>query len=228
MGLTVTSFHARDRDTDAVIRALRFGRVLPSWVSSNDSVWVSIFPASAEGRDPRVLNRIGTILSRSLDTYVWSVLLHDSTVFQYTVFEQGEIVAEYDSFPELSPSMKNGYRDLTAGRPGLMSRLCPGNTSRREIEEVLYRKPRGEALSEIMEEEKAKDEDELYSILPADYVHERIMEKRGWPAEEERLAEVASILDVREALLSFGMLEGYYMEEGVPLEFGDCDFIRVT
>ena len=228
MSLTLVSFHVLERDQEAVAAAIRFGRFAPAWVSPPSGRWLSVFTAQAESRDPKVLNRIGIILSRTLDTYVWSVLLHDATVLMYTVFEKGEIRAEYDSFPELAETRTRRYREMTGGNPGLMARLCPKPVEVPVMEQVLFRKPLKQAVREVMAEEKIKDEQELAATLPPDYIQERIMVKRGFMVEEERLAELASLLEVQNALLTFQMLERYFQEGKKGLVLGEEEFLRVA
>jgi len=228
MGQSLTSFHVRERDQEAVASALRFGRFTPAWVSPSSALWVSAFAGPAESRNLQVLNRIGINLSRTLDTYVWSVLLHNSTVLLYTLFEQGEIKAEYDSFPELAESRTRKYREMTNGKPGLMVKLCPVPVSVGIMEQVLFRKPLAEAIREVMAEEKLGSEEEMAAVLPEDYIQERIMVKRGYQAEEERLAELASLLDVPNVLFTFQMLEQYFQEGRRGLVLGEEDFLRVA
>ena len=117
---------------------------------------------------------------------------------------------------------------MTGGNPGLMARLCPKPVEVPVMEQVLFRKPLKQAVREVMAEEKIKDEQELAATLPPDYIQERIMVKRGFMVEEERLAELASLLEVQNALLTFQMLERYFQEGKKGLVLGEEEFLRVA
>lgn len=215
--ISLVSFHVRDRDQEQVIAAVRFCRLAPAWVSPLIGPWVSVFPSDAEPPEPAVLNRAGEGLSRVLDTHVIGFLLEERRSLLYTVFNGGRIVAEYDSFPEMSGVRGGGYRRETSGRPELLAGLCPGPADGTAMERVLFRRPLAEAVREVMAEEKVESESELWTLLPEDYLMSRIMEKRGFATEEERLSELAALLGISCALFSFGMLERPFQTGGKGL-----------
>ncbi|MFO8057074.1 MAG: hypothetical protein R6V10_07255 [bacterium] len=223
----LVGYHIRDRSQEEVGAAIRFARFTPAWVSPCHGPWISVFPEPAETMDMEVLNRIGTLLSRTLKTYVWSALLNDSRSLLYTVYEKGEVKAEYDSFPELYGSKSRSYRRLTDGKPGLMVDLCPAAVPLETMEEVLFRKPLAEAVSEVALEEKVDCEEELMSLMPEEYVHERIMEKRGYATEKIRLAELARLLGVSYALHTYSELSEK-MKKGPSDLAGADEFMQVN
>ncbi len=223
----LAGYHVRDRTQEQVRAAVRFARFSPAWVSPRQGPWVSVFPEIAETMDMEVLNHVGVILSRTLKTFVWSALLNDSRSFLYTLFEKGEIKAEYDSFPELYGSKSKSYRRLTDGKPGLMVNLCPAAISLEIMEQVLFRKPLSEAVNEVAVEEKIDCEEELMSLMPEEYVHERIMEKRGYATEKARLADLARLLGISYALHTFSEISDQFKEKFSGQE-DDADFILVN
>jgi hypothetical protein len=222
----LVGYHVRDRTQEQVRAAVRFARFSPAWVSPRHGPWASVFPEIAETMDMEILNHIGVILSRTLKTFVWSALLNDSRSLLYTVFEKGEIKAEYDSFPELYGSKSKSYRRLTDGKPGLMINLCPAAVPLETMEQVLFRKPLSEAVNEVAFEEKVDVEEELMSLMPEEYVHERIMEKRGYATEKLRLADLAKLLGVYYALHTFSELSDQLKQKSDDLK--GQDFVLVN
>ncbi len=223
----LVGYHVRDRTQEEVGAAVRFARFTPAWVSLPQGPWVSVFPEIAETLDMETLNRIGVIFSRTLKTYVWSALLNDSRSLLYTVFDRGEVKAEYDSFPELYGSKSRSYRRLTDGKPGLMVNLCAAAVPIETMEQVLFRKPLSEAVNEVALEEKIDCEEELMSLMPEEYVHERIMEKRGYATEKARLDDLARLLGVSYALNTYSELTEHFRRgaKGLP---GQKKFILVN
>ncbi len=227
-GVSLCSFHCHGRDVEAVVSALRFGRFTPAWVAPPTGPWVSFFPRLAETHDFEVLDQIGRNLSKTLSAYIWSVCLQQSTVLLYTLFHEGDIAAEYDSFPDAESDWSWKYWRATGGAPELLAGLRPAGADVSELEYVLRRKPREEAIMEIIAEEKLEDKHELLESLPEDYVRNRIMEKRGYRKEEERLAELCEIMGAPNAMLSYSVLELYFSESREGLIDGEEEFVRVV
>ncbi|MEO5960067.1 MAG: hypothetical protein ABIZ49_13100 [Opitutaceae bacterium] len=98
MGAFYHSLHVRSSDQVGVQRVLEEiirERAQRLWMSPAVNGWVSIFPD-----DLAVVLTLGPLLSRHCRADALATVVHDSDVFLYTVFRDGEKIEEYESAPD--------------------------------------------------------------------------------------------------------------------------------
>jgi len=139
MGSSYTNIQVRSRDFERVVDSLRKTSTLPSYVSKPcDRGWISVYPRATESQDPKILRSIAESLSRDLETGVFGLLVHDSDLFFYVLFEEGRLADEYDSDP--------GYFDgsnvaPSGGNMQAVARYCLPGTTIKELSESFAKKP---------------------------------------------------------------------------------------
>ncbi|HJT77366.1 MAG TPA: hypothetical protein VJ739_09220 [Gemmataceae bacterium] len=127
MGAFYGSIHFRTEDRDAVRRALeeaageqpcRFllGTALRGWVAAYPEM---------HGQDERVVKAI----VERFPGEVLHVLVHDSDIFAYGFYRNGEAVDEYNSCPDYFEEAEPHVRESCRGQPDLLAHLlAPGKT----------------------------------------------------------------------------------------------------
>lgn len=129
MGAFFTNFHVRSGSNKDVTEALKPLVAARAYVSSSEKNWVSVFDERADDQDEEEIQRVGQTLSRSLSTPVFAFLVHDSDVFRYWLYVNGELADKYDSRPDYFSSIAADARAKLAGKPDRVLPLCrPGTT----------------------------------------------------------------------------------------------------
>jgi hypothetical protein len=132
MGNFYVSHTLRGTSQRDVAEALT-GRLAVITPPRNDSIVV--FDRDSDMQDPKVISDLGGRLSRALNCPVLAVLNHDDDVLWYWLFEQGELVDEYNSAP--------GYFNQSSGTfgrgGGEAGKLCAafGGGHVGEVESIL-------------------------------------------------------------------------------------------
>jgi hypothetical protein len=96
MGNFYTNFIVRVSDQTAVASALQDRSAMVSLVE-NESVVV--FDEESDSQDPEVLQSLGRFLSNQFHCPVLAIINHDDDVLIYSLFDNGEMIDEYNSSP---------------------------------------------------------------------------------------------------------------------------------
>jgi hypothetical protein len=112
-----TSLSLRATDQRRVADAVRrLGRV--AYVSPAEAGWVAVFDEKCDEQDEGEIVATGKALTKELDTSGLAILVHDGDALWYWLFDRGELVDEYASWP--------GYFEGDEPKPegGDPKRLC--------------------------------------------------------------------------------------------------------
>ncbi len=71
-----------------------------AYVAPSRNGWVGVFDEASNRQDDPMIHQVGQDLSARLGTAVFGFLVHDSDVLKYVLFESGQPVAEFDSWPD--------------------------------------------------------------------------------------------------------------------------------
>jgi len=191
-----------DREPEQVLAAVRFARFNPAIIGPRKSNWVALFTKNADTCDPEILNETGETLSRTLATAILSLMIYHNEVLFFTVFEQGRIIIEYDSFPEYSGRLSKNYFNLSNGKPTKLIRFCKEGTSLKELKDILQRRPQKEILKEI-EEEEGMDGIDLHFKMPREQLRNRLREKIVYFQPRTRLADLSQVLGIYDSASNY-------------------------
>jgi len=115
-------------------------------VSPVKTGWVTLFDERCESQDAYEIGRIGEELSLKLNTAVLAIVVNDSTLLVYYLFDNSDLLDEYNSNPPpTNPNANTDQKYRFAGRPEILMNYCPPGTPRAQIEKALMR---GDALVE--------------------------------------------------------------------------------
>ncbi len=146
MGSNFVNYQVKSDDAAAVIAAatgLVQGR---AYVSPVKTGWVTLFDERSESQDAYEIGRIGEELSLKLNTAVLAIVVNDSTLLVYYLFDNSDLLDEYNSNPPpVNPAANTDQKFRFAGRPDILLNYCPAGTPREQIEKSLRR---GDALVE--------------------------------------------------------------------------------
>jgi hypothetical protein len=164
MGSFFTNFQVRTASTTAVASLLPKVTSGRAYVSQPKNGWITVYAEESESQDDAVLKRIGQGLSRSLKTDVFSFLLHDSDIAMYSLYRSGDLVDEFNSCPDyFGDDVDEPTRERLAGNVDVLLPICPPETSRKELEQLLHNEEERTAFADDLLTDLAK----LLGIDPA-------------------------------------------------------------
>jgi len=135
MSASFVNYQIRSDDQAAVVAAaseLVKGR---AFVSPARNRWVTLYDENSELQDAYEIGRLGGELSARLNTAVIAFLVHDSSLFVYYLFENGDLLDEFHSAPPpASADADPEQRTRFTGRPEILLRYCVPGTTRSDLE----------------------------------------------------------------------------------------------
>lgn len=99
MGTSLVNFHVRGKAVPLVRDAFKELRPENAWIAEGHEGWVTLWDFEASSGNTDRIRQICEHISARLDCPVISFLVHDSDVFRYWLYENGQCVDEYDSWP---------------------------------------------------------------------------------------------------------------------------------
>ncbi len=129
MGLFCVNFHFRTMDDKALAEALDRRGVGHYHIAPAKGGWTSLYEEQASEQDDRRIRELGGGLSRDLHVPCIAFLVHDSDVACYWLFDNGELLDEYNSDPGYFDSHTDARPSPSGGHADVLARYCqPGVT----------------------------------------------------------------------------------------------------
>jgi hypothetical protein len=140
VGRHTSNYQVRSTEREDVRRAMRRLARGAFHVTRPAGGWISVYDEAAERQDEDERRRLARGLSRRLHTGVLALLLHDSDVVSYLLFDDGTLIDEYDSCPDYFGEVPAPKHRRTQGRPARLAAYAsqPGRAAR--LERVLDRR----------------------------------------------------------------------------------------
>jgi hypothetical protein len=114
MGASFTNCNVRTTDTAKCAKVLQSSIGMRALVTDSKNGWITVYDEESESQDIETLRRLAKKLSAELKTVAIGILVHDSDVFQYLIYENGELVDQFDSKPDyfgpVSEAQKKEWR----------------------------------------------------------------------------------------------------------------------
>jgi hypothetical protein len=143
MGLFCANFHFRNIDEDALqtaiaSRGLDGHRVLPQ-----KSGWTSLYEERASQQDEEWIRALVADLSRELRATAIAFMVHDSDIACYWLVDNGQLLDEYNSFPDYFDMDDTGGEPSgpRGGRPDVLLRYCRKGVKQGELATILNQQP---------------------------------------------------------------------------------------
>jgi hypothetical protein len=223
MGAFFTNCNVRTTDTAKCARLLKSSSGLRAILTDSKNGWITVYDEESESQDLNILRRLAKKLSAQLKTAAIGILVHDSDVFQYLIYENGELVDQFDSKPDyfgpVSEAQKKEWR-------GDFGKLLPYATKGTAISDF----KRVAAKEYVVEEERAGEFAKLLGIDPSraktgfKYMQKtqhpfKLVHAKGYSEDQASLAKAVSVGDVAqvESLLRKGASPKQKDKLGSPL-----------
>jgi hypothetical protein len=165
MGAFFVNYQIKSGDQDRVAAAaaeLIQGR---AYVSPPKNGWITLYDEISDQQDAYEIGRLGSELSAQLKAVVFAFVVNDSAMFVYYLFDNGDLLDEYNSAPP--PTSEDADADQKvrfAGRPDILLNYCPPGFDRSLLEVALMR---GDGLIEGGFAENVYAEERLHPLTQA-------------------------------------------------------------
>jgi hypothetical protein len=143
MGLFCANFHFKEADEHALQAALaRRGldgyRVLPA-----KGGWTSLYEERASQQDEEWIRELTGDLTRELGFAAIAFMVHDSDIACYWLLENGQLIDEYNSFPDYFDMDDTGGEPSgpRGGRPEILLRYCRKGVKQDKLGAILSQQP---------------------------------------------------------------------------------------
>jgi hypothetical protein len=137
MGAFIANFHVRSSRTDAVRNVVAAMVAGEFRISNAQSGWISIYEERASTQDEDWIEQFAKDLSGRLETACVAFLVHDSDIARYWLCEEGQLLDQYNSFPDYFDSVSAAERRQLAGQSSVFLRYCRPQVTLDQVEAVL-------------------------------------------------------------------------------------------
>jgi hypothetical protein len=114
VGAFFTNYHVRKTDAAACAKALAALISSRALVTDSKNGWTTVYDERSDSQDVEVLRGVAKGLSAKLKTAVIAMMVHDSDVFVYLLYKNGELIDQFDSKPDylgsVSETQKKEWR----------------------------------------------------------------------------------------------------------------------
>jgi hypothetical protein len=136
MGSFIVNVNVRANDRQAVATKLKAQNVQAAWVTGAKNGWITIYDEGASTQDEGRIRELTRKVSADLKTSAIALLVHDSDFLCYWLFDDGQMIDEFNSCPEyFDDSMSDD--PLLGGKPDVLLKYCPAGTKFEVVEQVL-------------------------------------------------------------------------------------------
>jgi len=136
MGLFCVNFHFRTTDDRALSEALNRRGITRYHVVPAKSGWTSLYEEQASEQDDRRIRDLASGLSEDLHVAAIAFLVHDSDIACYWLFDNGQLLDEYNSDPDYFGD-SDGPPSPSGGRPDVLLRYCRPGVRQDELAAIL-------------------------------------------------------------------------------------------
>jgi hypothetical protein len=138
MGLFCASLHFRQTDESALRAALNHRGIDRFRILAANGGWTSLYEERASQQDGNWIVELTGELARELEAAVIAFMVHDSDIACYWLFDNADLLDEYNSCPDYfdfdSGGKPSGPR---GGRPDVLLRYCRRGVRQQELADIL-------------------------------------------------------------------------------------------
>ncbi|HVC97804.1 MAG TPA: ankyrin repeat domain-containing protein [Pirellulales bacterium] len=142
MGLFCVNVHFRTTDDHALSASLNKRSVTRYRIVPAKNGWTSLYEERASEQDDRRIRDLAGGLSEDLHVAAIAFLVHDSDIACYWLFDDGQLLDEYNSYPNYFDDDADGPPSPSGGRTEVLVRYCQTGVQEDQLTAIL----RGEAL----------------------------------------------------------------------------------
>src|SRR5690349_3985810 len=148
MGAFFTNCNVRATDTSKCASVLKSSISLRALMTDSKNGWITAYDEESESQDIEILRRLAIKLSKELKTVAIGILVHDSDIFQYLIYENGKLIDQFDSKPDYFGPVGDEQKKEWRGNFGKLLPYAAKGTATSDFKRVA-------AKEYVVEEERA-------------------------------------------------------------------------
>jgi len=137
MGLFCVNMHFRSTDDKALTGAVKKRGVTAFRVLPAKGRWTTLYEEEASHQDDRRIRELMEGLSRDLKVAAIAFMVHDSDIACYWLYENGQLLDEYNSCPAYFDDDATGDEPPSGGRPDVLVRYCQPGVAEDDLASML-------------------------------------------------------------------------------------------
>jgi hypothetical protein len=155
MGAFFTNYHVRKVDAEVCAKALTTLISSRALVTDSKNEWTTVYDEQSDSQDIEVLRRLAKDLSSKLKTAVIAMMVHDSDIFVYLIYENGKLIDQFDSKPDyfgpVSGAQKKEWRgDFAKLIPYAKKKASTQDFNRIAEKETVFEEERAGEFSQLL------------------------------------------------------------------------------
>ncbi|HEY2461977.1 MAG TPA: ankyrin repeat domain-containing protein [Candidatus Acidoferrum sp.] len=223
MGSSFTNYQVRTNDAAKCAKVVAGCIASRAVLTDPQNGWITVYDEKSESQDIEVIRSLTKNLSSKLKTAVFAIVVHDSDIFVYLVYKNGQLLDRFDSKPDHFGPVGDAQKKEWVGNLDKLLSFAKKGTSVRDLQRVLKKE-------HVFEEERAA---EFAKVLgwKADrartgfkYIQEtrhsfKLIYAKGFSSDSASLVEKVSRGDAAgvRALLEKGVSPDQKDKFGIPL-----------
>jgi hypothetical protein len=157
MGAFITNIHVRSDSASKVVDALDGLVQARAYVSQPKEGWVTIYDEASDEQDAELLGSIAESLSKKLAAGAIAIMVHDSDVLTYWLYDKGSLLDEFNSNMEYFGEEPDAHtRARYSGDAAALLTFCRHGVTQGDIEAVIHPPDGPPAFAEEMLGDLAK------------------------------------------------------------------------
>jgi hypothetical protein len=135
MGSFIVNVNVRATHRQAVEKEIKAFNPAAAWVTGAKNGWITIYEEGASTQDENRIRELTEHVSSGLKSPAIAFLVHDSDFLCYWLFDDGQLIDEFNSCPDYFDEGEN--EEALAGKPEVILKYCPPGTKLSDVEQVL-------------------------------------------------------------------------------------------
>jgi len=160
MGAFFTNYHVRKVDAEVCAKALTTLISSRALVTDSKNGWTTVYDEQSDSQDIEVLRRLAKELSSKLKTAVIAMMVHDSDIFVYLIYENGKLIDQFDSKPDYFGPVNGAQKKEWRGDFAKLIPYAKKKASTQRFNRVAEKEM-------VFEEERAGEFSQLLGIDPS-------------------------------------------------------------
>jgi ankyrin repeat protein len=139
MGVSFTNYQIRTRSVSQCAKAVAQVVSSRAVVTDQKNGWITLYDEASDAQDIKEIRRVAKSLSAKTAAPVLALLVHDSDVVHYLLYNRGRLTDQFDSHPGYFGPVSAAQRKKWAGHFARLAKLAPRKTTAAAIRDALTR-----------------------------------------------------------------------------------------
>jgi uncharacterized protein len=137
MGVSFTNYQIRTRSVSRCAKAVAQVVSSRALVTDQKNGWITLHDEASDGQNIKEIRRVAKSLSAKTAAPVLALLVHDSDVLLYLLYDHGRLIDQFDSHPGYFGPVSAAQRKKWSGHFALLAKLAPRKTPAAAIRDAL-------------------------------------------------------------------------------------------